>query len=131
MDGGQISRWFGQYLEAFALCGKGEADTAVLLRYYGVPLLLTTDDAFFSLTSSSQVVAVLQGQIDGLRAGHYARSQTLSSEVILLNSRSALYKGTFSRQRADGEEINRVSATYLVTEGSEGPRISLLAFQSR
>jgi hypothetical protein len=75
VDGGDVSRWFGEYLDAFATCGRGERDTA-------------------------------------------------------LNSTSALYRGTFSRHRSDGGEISRLTATYLVTDGARGRRISVLAVHS-
>lgn len=125
-----MSRWFGAYLDAFAACGRGESDTSALLGYYGVPLLLTTDGGFFALTSEDQVVAAVQGQVDGMRAASYARSEILGSEVTVLNSTSALYRGTISRQRSDGSEINRLTATYLVTDGATGRRISVLAVHS-
>ena len=127
MDGHEVSRWFEQYLEAFAACGRGEARTDSLLEYYGVPLLLTTDDGFFALGSDAEVVATLQRQVDGMRAAGYARTETLSSEVRLLNARSALYTGTYSRRRGDGQEIGRVTCTYLMTVGAAGRRISVLA----
>jgi hypothetical protein len=44
VDSSEVSRWFGEYLDTFASCGRGESDFASLLAYYGVPLLLTTDD---------------------------------------------------------------------------------------
>jgi hypothetical protein len=52
------------------------------------------------------------------------------SAVTVLNATSALYRGTFSRQRSDGVEISRLTATYLVTEGAAGRRISVLAVHS-
>ena len=125
-----MSQWFGEYLNAFAACGRGESDTTSLLAYYGAPLLLTTDDRFFALTSGDQVVAAGQQQVDGMRAAGYARSEILGSEVTVLNSTSALYRGTFSRQRSDGGEISRLTATYLVTDGPMGRRISALAVHS-
>ena len=125
-----VSRWFERYLDAFAACGRGESDTASLMAYYGVPLLVTTDGGFFALTSDDQVVAVLQQQVDEMRAAGYGRSEILDSEVTVLNSMSALYRGTFSRQRSDGGEISRLTATYLVTEGPVGRRISVLAVHS-
>ena len=127
VDGSDVSRWFGEYLVAFAACGRGEADTASLLEYYGVPLLVSTGDGFFALTTGDQVVAVLQQQVDGMRAAAYSRSEVLDSEVTVFNATSALYQGTFSRQRGDGTEINRLTASYLVTDGTEGRRISVLA----
>lgn len=56
-----------------------------------------------------------------------SRSEVLDSEVTVFNATSALYQGTFSRQRGDGTEINRLTASYLVTDGTEGRRISVLA----
>jgi hypothetical protein len=130
VDNSDVGRWFGEYLDAFAGCGRGERDAASLLAYYGVPLLLTTDDGFVALTSDDQVVAAAQQQVDGMRAAAYDRSEILSSEVIVLNSTSALYRGAFSRRRGDGGEINRLAVTYLVTDGPVGRRISALAVQS-
>jgi hypothetical protein len=130
VDDSDVGRWFGEYLDAFAACGRGERDAASLLAYYGVPLLLTTNDGFVALTSDDQVVAVAQQQVDGMRAADYDHSEVLSSEVTVLNSTSALYRGAFSRRRGDGGEINRLSVTYLVTDGPVGRRISALAVQS-
>jgi hypothetical protein len=130
VDSNDVRRWFGEYLDAFAACGRGESDTDSLLEYYGVPLLLTTGDGFFALTTDDQVVATLQPQVDGMRAAAYHHSEILDSEVTVLNSSSALYRGTFSRQRSDGSEISRLTATYLVTDGLAGRRISVLAVHS-
>ena len=130
VDRSDVSRWFGAYLDAFGACGRGEGDTSSLLGCYGVPLLLTTDGGFFALTSEDQVVAAVQGQVDGMRAAGYARSEILGSEVTVLNSTSALYRGTISRQRSGCGEINRLTATYLVTDGATGRRISVLAVHS-
>ena len=127
MDNSDVGRWFGEYLDAYAACGRGERDTAALLAYYGVPLLVTTDDGFFALTTDDQVVAVVGQQVDGMRAAAYDRTEILDSEVTVLNSASALYRGTFSRQRSDGSEINRLTMTYLVTDGPAGRRISAFA----
>jgi hypothetical protein len=130
VDSSEVNRWFSEYLDAFAACGRGEKDAAFLLAYYGVPLLLTTDDEFFALMSGDQVVAAVQQQVDGMRAAGYARTETLGSEVTVLNATSALYRGTFSRRRSDGGEIGRLTATYLVTSGAAGRRISVLAVHS-
>jgi hypothetical protein len=130
VDSADVSRWFGEYLDAFAACGRGERETASLLAYYGVPLLVTTDGGSFALTSDEQVVATLQPQIDGVRAAGYERTEILGPEVTVLNATSALYRATLSRQRGDGGEVGRVVASYLVTDGSVGRRISVLAVHS-
>lgn len=130
VDSSDVSRWFAEYLDAYAACGRGEKDTAALLAYYGVPLLLATDGGFFAATSDDQVVASVQPQIDGMRAAGFYRSEILGSEVTVLNATSALYQGTFSRQRRDGSEISQLTATYLVSDGAAGRRISVLAVHS-
>ena len=93
-------------------------------------MLVATDDGYVGLTSADQVVAVLRQQVDGMRAAGYAGTELLDSEVTVLNATSALYRGTMSRQRSDGGEIVRLTATYLVTDGAVGRRFSVLAVHS-
>jgi hypothetical protein len=130
MDTSDVGRWFDEYLAAYAACGRGEQDTAALLAYYGVPLLITTDSGFFVIPSGDEVVAAVQPQLDGMRGAGYARSEVLDFEITVLNSASALLRGIFSYHRSDGDEIRRVSLTYLVTDGAVGRRISMLAVHS-
>jgi hypothetical protein len=130
VDASDVSQWFDEYLEAFAACGRGERDTRSLLAYYGDPLVLTTDDGFFALTGEDQVVAAVAPQIDRMRAADFSRSEILESEVTVVNGTSALYRGTISRRRGDGAELGRLAATYLVTDGPAGRRITVLAVHS-
>lgn len=127
VEASDVNDWFAEYLAAFAACGRGEDDAVSLLAYYGVPLLITTDDGFFALASEDQVVAAVQPQLDGMRATGYARSEVLRIEISVLNSTSALIRGMFSYRRSDGAEIRQVLLTYLVTDGTVGRRISVLA----
>ena len=98
-----------------------------MLEFYGLPLLITTDGGFFPLASAEQVVAGVGPQIAAMRRAGFDRSEVLGTDVTVLNRTSALVRGTFSWQRADGSEINRLTASYLVTEGPAGKRISVLA----
>jgi NTF2-like protein (DUF6841) len=130
VDDDDVGHWFSEYLSVFAACGRGERDTASLLGYYGVPCLFTTDDGSFAVTSDEQVVATLQQQVDGMRAAGYGHSEILDPQVTVLNSTAALYRVTLSRRRSDGDEISRLTATYLITDGPAGRRISVLAVHS-
>lgn len=65
-----------------------------------------------------------------MRAADYHYS-VLHSEITVLNATSARYRGAFSRRRADGSEIGRLTVTYLVTDGAVGRRTSALALHSR
>jgi hypothetical protein len=124
--------WLDDYLSAFAALGRGELDDPrLLLDYYAVPLLLTTDDAALALTTEDDVVDAVRRQIAGLRDAGYDRSETIRSELSVLNARTALYAAEFSRRRADGSEIGRLAATYLITIGTRGRRISALIVRTR
>jgi hypothetical protein len=130
VDGNDVGRWFGEYLKVFEACGRGESEAGSLLAYYGVPLLIATDDGFIALETEEQVVAAAQQQIDGMRAAAYDHSDVLRAEITVLNATSAFYRGDFSRRRADDEEIGRLTVTYLVTDGSVGRRISTLVLHT-
>lgn len=127
METASVREWFDAYLRAFAACGRGESDDlSVLLQYYGVPLLLSTDHAVLALTTSAEVLGAARQQVEGMRAADYERSETLASEIVALNATSALHTAAFSRRRKDASEIGRLRATYLITDGANGRRISAL-----
>ena len=98
-----------------------------MLAYYGVQLLLSTDDGFVALTTSDEVLVMAQRQVDGMLAADYDHSDVLDLDISPLNAVSVLVKGRFSRRRRDGSEVGRLTATYLVTGASKGRRISALA----
>ena len=122
-----MDRWFRGYLSAFAACGRGEDEAARLLAYYGVPLLMSTDDGFVALTTADEVIAMAQRQVDGMRAAEYDHSDVLDFDISLVNAVTALCRGSFSRRRRDGTEVGRLTATYLVTRTRDDRRISALA----
>ena len=130
VDTAEVDRWFRDYLDVFATCGRGESEAASLLAYYGVPLLLSTDDGFVALTTDDAVVSMAQRQVDGMRAADYDHSDVLDFKISPLNSVSALCRGKFSRRRRDETEIARLTATYLVTGARESRRISALVVHS-
>lgn len=130
MDEGAVSEWFEEYLSAFAACGRGECPPGDVVGYFTAPILLSSDDIVAWLRTSDEVTSWLQTQVDGMLAAAYDHSETLSSETTVLNGTTAIHRATFSRQRADGEQINRLTATYVVTRGSAGFRISAVVLHS-
>lgn len=130
MDASEVDGWFSEYLSAFAACGRGENDVVALLAFYGVPLLLSTDEGYVALTTDDEVTAMAQRQVEGMRAAEYDHSQVLAFETSILNTVTALCQGTFSRWHSDGTEIGRLTATYLVTGAPDNWRISALAVHS-
>lgn len=131
VDADAVSRWFDEYLDTFAACARGDREMAALLGCFGVPMIVTSDDGVIALMTDDEAAAVLQSQVDGLRALGFDHSDVLHSEVTVLNSTSALYRGTLSRRNVDGGEIDCPTITYAVTEGPAGLRIALLAAQGQ
>ena len=127
LDAATVNRWIDEYIDTFAACTRGDRDMSVLLSRYGVPLILTTDDGVVTLMTDDEAAAVMQSLVDGLRANGYHHTDVLHSEVSVLNSVSALYRGTLSRRNRDGGEIDCPTITYLLTDDVAGLRIVLLA----
>ncbi|WP_395310921.1 hypothetical protein V4U86_09080 [Mycobacterium sp. AMU20-3851] len=127
MDTGSVQRWFDDYLEIFAAATRGDRPVAQLLDCYAVPLLLTTDEGAINLSTRDELAAVIQSQIDGLRAQRYRSTALISAEVTELNASSAVYRGAFVRRDVGGAELGRVAVTYLLVEGADGAQIAVLA----
>ena len=129
VDTDVVNRWFDEYFATFEACARGERDMSELLSHYGVPLIFTSDDGVTTLMTDDEAAAVMQGMVGGLRANGYHHTDVLQSEVSVLNSVSALYRGTLSRRKADGQEFDCPTVTFLVTDDVAGLRIVLLAIR--
>jgi hypothetical protein len=126
-----VSRWIGDHLRSFAACARGDGDMASLLGHFGVPMIVTSDEGIVTLMTDDEAAAVMQSQVDGLKALGFDHSDVLHSEVAVLNGVSALYRCTLSRRNSAGGEIDCPTITYLVTDDIAGPRIVLLAVHGR
>lgn len=131
LDAAVVSSWIGGYLGNFAACARGEGDMTSLLGHFGVPMIMSSDEGVVTLMTDDEAAAVMQSQVDGLRALGFKHCEVLHSEIIVLNAASALYRATLSRRNADGGEIDCPTITYLVTDDVAGPRIALLAAHGR
>ncbi len=127
LDTASVHRWFSDYLEVFATAVRGEGPISALLDCYAVPLTLTTDEGAISLYTHDQLAAVIQGQVDGLRAQNYHHTTLSHAEVTVLNASSALYRGAFARHDVHGAELGRVAVTYLLVDGPAAAQIAVLA----
>ena len=130
MDVSEVERWFVEYLDTFAACCRGEGSPGRLLAYYGVPLLLTTDEGLTALTTEDEVVELARRQVGLMQAADYDHTELLEAAVTVLNASSALHRARLVRLRRDGTEIARLGATYLVTASPAGRRISALVLHS-
>jgi hypothetical protein len=129
VDTDVVNRWFNEYFDTFEACARGDRDMSELLSHYGVPLIFTSDDGVTTLMTDDEAAAVMQGMVGGLRANGYHHTDVLQSEVSVLNSVSALYRGALSRRNRDGEEFDCPTVTFVVTDDVAGLRIVLLAIR--
>lgn len=131
MDDAEVARWFRSYLADFAALGRGDVqDVRSILAHYGPPMTVSSDSGTIHLTDEAKVLAFAQQQIGALRSAGYDHSTELAAETTVLNRTCALHRGAFARVRADGSEISRLEATYLITDGPAGRRISALVVHS-
>lgn len=131
MDTDEVRGWFRSYLADFVALGRGDlGDVRRILEHYGVPMLISTDAGTTVLTDEDQVLALARQQADGMRAAGYDRSEELAGETTVLNATCATHRGRFARVRADGSEISQVEATYVITDGAVGRRISAIVVHS-
>ena len=125
------SEWFDEYLGVLDACGRGTSDDErALLRYHTIPLLLTSDAEAITLATEAEVLEAIHWQVQALRAVDFQRTESLERKTTALNTTSFLHETHLSRRRADGSEIGRVRATFLITIGADGPGIAMLAMQS-
>ena len=127
VDALSVDRWFAAYLADFIALGRGDAeDVHRLVARYGVPLLVSTDKGSRTLDGAAEVLAFAHQQIAELRATDYDGSRELEAETVVLNRSCATRCALLSRLRADGTEIARLPATYLITGAGQGRRISAI-----
>ena len=80
--------------------------------------------------SQDDVVAFADGAVQGMRASGYSHTQRVADEAMPVNATTTIYRIDFSRHRADGSEMERLGATYLIAAGASGPRIHAMAVHS-
>jgi hypothetical protein len=60
----------------------------------------------------------------------YSHSELLDSELIRVNDSTVVCRADFSRRARNGNEIERLGATYFIVEGECGPRICAIGAHS-
>ncbi|MEJ2862709.1 DUF6841 family protein [Actinomycetospora flava] len=127
MDTNDVTTWFAAYLDCFVALGRGDRDDVEsILDYYGVPMLLSAPGATGWLHEPEQVIGVIRGQVEGLRHVGFDSTVVQDAETVLINDSCARYEGRFLRLAADASVIADFRGSYLIADGSEGPRIAAL-----
>jgi hypothetical protein len=127
LDDYGLRAFLDQYFDVFAACARGERELADLLRFFGLPVILTSQDGVTTATTDDEALAIMLGGRDALRAAGYHRTIVLRDDMNIINAVSALCTATFSHRDRAGGEIDKATITFLVTETSAGLKISVRA----
>jgi hypothetical protein len=125
----EISDWYGGYLDTFTSLAAGErTDLDSVLNFFGVPLVIVTDDRFLALSTRDEVLGTAKALIDQLLQVNYASSTVHRLDIRPFNIRAVLVEGEFSRHDRRGDELERFGTTYLVAKTDEGWRFTSIVF---
>lgn len=125
----EVRAWHGSYLDTFTRLAAGEnTELESVLSFFGVPLVIVTDDRYLGLSTRDAVLGTAKALIDQLLRVNYAGSTVHRLDIRPLNARAALVEGEFSRYDRRGDELERFGAVYLVAKTDEGWRITSLIF---
>jgi glyoxylase-like metal-dependent hydrolase (beta-lactamase superfamily II) len=122
----EVTQWFfDDYLTTWVnVCaGTTERGPEFILDYWSAPLSLSSDEGGRWILDEAGVVALLQQLHERLRAAGYTHTAVLDQNVAVYNANGAAVEAIWSRQRADGTEIERVAIHFELMRGSNGWRI--------
>jgi glyoxylase-like metal-dependent hydrolase (beta-lactamase superfamily II) len=122
----EVTDWFfDDYLSTWIGVGAGTIARGpeFILDYWGVPLHWSDDQGTQWLLDAPGVVAQLDALQTRLRAEGYAHTAVPDQKVTVYHDNGAAIEVIWSRQRADGTEIERVAAHFEIARGPQGWRI--------
>jgi hypothetical protein len=109
----ELKKFVTRYAEGFA------GDPAVTVGFYAEPMIYVDADAVSVLATRQDQVAFVEEMQRRLRPSGFAHTTVERCEVLLLKPTVALCRIAGIRHRADGSEIERIAATYVLTAHSE------------
>jgi glyoxylase-like metal-dependent hydrolase (beta-lactamase superfamily II) len=122
----EVAHWFFEdYLTTWIGVGAGAINRGpeFILDYWSAPLSWSEEQGSRWILEPSDVVAVLQQLQTRLRSEGYAHTAVRDRKVTVYHHSGAAIEVIWSRQRADGSEIERVAAHFELARGPHGWRI--------
>ncbi len=122
----EVAHWFfDDYLTTWIGVGAGtiKRGPEFILDYWSAPLNWSEDQGSRWILEPADVVAVLQQLQTRLRNEGYAHTAVPDQKVTVYHDNGAAIEVIWSRQRADGSEIERIAAHFEVARGQHGWRI--------
>ena len=125
----EFTAWFDdEYMPAFIKAVGGASDPAFISSYWGSPLWVGNDLGPVSLAPTDDDVAkTFTAMTSRLHTAGYADSIVLDRRTVVHNRYGATIDALWSRQRADGSEIERVAVHFALAKRADGIRIVTFA----
>jgi hypothetical protein len=98
-----------------------------ILGYFHQPALLIGPSGVIALPTPEAVVPIFSPVMENLRQREYRRSELSLQQLQLLSATSELAMGVAIRYKTDGQEMERVSVTYLLHKGDSGWKFAVMA----
>jgi len=124
--GDEVASWFfDDYLATWIGVGAGtiQRGPEFILDYWSAPLHWSDEQVNQWFLDGSAVVGVLEQLHSRLRDAGYAHTAVPDWRVRVYHDDGAAVEVIWSRQRADGTEIEKLAAHFEVARGSQGWRI--------
>jgi ketosteroid isomerase-like protein len=119
-DKAGVTSLLNDYARAF-----GKLDVQAILPYYHEPSVLITTRGVATMPTHAAMAVAFKPLMDGLRARGYARSEFTTLNVKRLSATTALASGAAVRYKADGQELERLGATYVLHKTENGWKIAV------
>jgi glyoxylase-like metal-dependent hydrolase (beta-lactamase superfamily II) len=122
----EVTHWFfDDYLTTWIGVGAGtiKRGPEFILDYWSAPLSWSEDRGSRWILDPADVVAAQQQLHTRLQSEGYAHTAVPDQKVTAYHANGAAIEVIWSRQRADGTEIERVAAHFEVARGPHGWRI--------
>src|ERR1700744_6672151 len=109
----ELKKFVASYAEGFA------GDPAVTVGFYAEPMIYVGPDGISVLATRKDQVAFVEEMQRRLRPSGFARTSVERCDVSLLKPTIALGRVAGTRRRAEGSEIERIAAVYVLTAHPE------------
>jgi hypothetical protein len=105
----EITKLVTRYVEGFG------GSPALTVEFYAEPMIYVGPDRVSVFTSKQDAIAFVEGMLARLRPRGFSYSTAERCFVRMLHPSIALCAVAGTRRRADGSELERIGATYLLT----------------
>jgi hypothetical protein len=120
-----VRGWYDAYFTTFVKLAVGErSDVDSLLDFYGVPMVVITENGCRALSNREEVLSFAKSALDDLIRMNYAGTTIERLDIRPLDPYAAFVEGVFSRRDSQGKEFDQAGSAYLVARTNRGWRVA-------